>query len=121
MRPITDVLRDIRRGRAVEQATRLLAEVVRAVDETGKPGEVTMTIKVKPEKGGGSQKVILCSVKANKPEGDIPEAVFFSDPDGDLHRTDPAQAEMAFSDANKPKPSGDINQLGRGPQAVRAG
>ena len=75
MRPITDVLRDIRKGRAVEQATRLLAEVVRAVDETGKPGELTLKIKVKPEKGGGSQKTILCEVKAKKPEGDIPEAV----------------------------------------------
>lgn len=94
MRPITDILRDIRRGRAVEQATRLLGEVVRAVDETGKPGQVTITLTVKPEKGGGSQKTIIAAVKAKKPEGDIPEAVFFSDGDGDLHRADPAQNEM---------------------------
>jgi len=94
MRPFTDVLRDIRRGRAVDQATRLLAEVVRAVDETGKPGSVTLTLTVKPEKGGGSQKTIIAGVKAKKPEGDIPEAVFFSDVDGDLHRADPAQNEM---------------------------
>lgn len=100
MRPITDVLRDIRRGRAVEQATRLLAEVVRAVDETGKPGTVTLTLTVKPEKGGGSQKTLLCSVKHKKPEADIPEAVFFSDEDGDLHRSDPHQSEM-FTDAAK--------------------
>lgn len=99
MRPITDVLRDIRRGRAVEQATRLLAEVVRAVDETGKAGTVTITLTVKPEKGGGSQKTIIAAVKAKKPEGDIPEAVFFSDADGDLHRADPAQNEM-FTDAS---------------------
>jgi hypothetical protein len=98
MRLITDVLREIRRGRAVEQATRLLGEVVRAVDETGKVGTVTIEIKVKPEKGGGSQKTLLCSVKAKKPEADIPEAVFFSDPEGDLHRSDPTQAEM-FGDA----------------------
>lgn len=99
MRPITDVLRDIRRGRAVEQATRLLNEVVRAVDETGKPGTVTITLTVKPEKGGGTQKTIIAAVKAKKPEGDIPEAVFFSDADGDLHRSDPQQSEM-FTDAN---------------------
>lgn len=98
MRPFTDVLRDIRRGRAVDQATRLLAEVVRAVDETGKPGSVTLTLTVKPEKGGGSQKTIVAAVKAKKPEGDIPEAVFFSDPAGDLHRTDPSQQEM-FAEA----------------------
>lgn len=122
MRLITDVLREIRRGRAVDQASRLLAEVVQAVDETNKPGEVTITLKVKPEKGGGSQKTIVASVKAKKPEADIPEAVFFSDPDGDLHRTDPAQSEM-FQEATAPKPSGDIDKLGRGPttMAARAG
>lgn len=120
MRPITDVLRDIRRGRAVEQATRLLAEVVRAVDETGKAGEVTIKMKVKPEKGGGSQKTITCEVKAKKPEADIPEAVFFSDPDGDLHRTDPAQSEM-FSDASKGAVPSDRPGAGPAPHAQRAG
>lgn len=53
MRLITDVLREIRKGRAVDQASRLLAELVRAVDETGKPGNITITLTVKPEKGGG--------------------------------------------------------------------
>lgn len=112
MRPITDVLRDIRRGRAVDQATRMLAEVVRAVDETGKAGSVTITLTVKPEKGGGSQKTLLAAVKAKKPEADIPEAMFFSDGSGDLHRTDPQQSEL-FSEA--PSPSGDIDRVGRGP------
>lgn len=120
MRPITDVLRDIRRGRAVEQATRLLAEVVRAVDETGKPGSVTLTLTVKPEKGGGSQKTIIAAVKAKKPEGDIPEAVFFSDPDGDLHRTDPAQSEM-FSDASKGVDGARPTPPRSEPTMVRAG
>lgn len=119
MRLITDVLREIRRGRAVDQASRLLAEVVRAVDETNKPGSVTITLTVKPEKGGGSQKTIIAAVKAKKPEGDIPEAVFFSDPDGDLHRQDPAQSEM-FQEAPAPRPSGDIDKLGRGPTAIAA-
>lgn len=98
MKPITDVLREIRRGIAVEQATRLLGEIVRAVDETGKAGELTLTIKVKPDKGGGAGKGISVQVKAKKPEPDIPEAIFFSDQDGDLHRVDPAQTEM-FTEA----------------------
>lgn len=116
MRPFTDILRDIRRGRAVDQATQALADVVRAVDLTGKPGTVTLTLTIKPEKGGGSQKTIIASVKAKKPEADIPEAVFFSDPDGDLHRSDPSQSEM-FSDASKPaqrsEPSGGPQMMAR--------
>lgn len=94
MRPITDVLREVRQGRAVVLASQLLADVVQAVDQTGKAGEVTIKIKVKPEKGGGSQKTLAVEVKAKKPELDIPEAVFFSDAGGDLHRADPNQSEM---------------------------
>lgn len=94
MRLITDILRDIRKGRVVDQASRLMAEVVRAVDVTGKPGKVTIELTIKPEKGGGTQKTITAKVTSKRPEGEIPEAVFFSDAEGDLHRTDPQQSEM---------------------------
>ena len=97
MRPITDILRDIRKGRAVDLASQRLAEIVQAVDETGKPGSLTITIKVKPEKGGGSLKNLAVDVKAKIPEIDLPEGIFYSDADGDLHRSDPKQEEM-FSD-----------------------
>ena len=45
MRLITDVLREIRKGRPVEEATMALADVVRAVDETGKDGSVTIRLR----------------------------------------------------------------------------
>ncbi len=98
MKPITDVLRDIRRGKVVDRATEMLAEVVRAVDETGKAGELTIKLSIKPEKGGGVIKTISAKVTAKRPEGDLPEGIFYSDRDGDLHRTDPAQPEM-FAEA----------------------
>lgn len=101
MKPITDVLREIRGGKAVKTLSRMFAEVVLAVDETGKPGELTIKLKVKPEKGGGSAKVISCVANAKKPHDDIPEAIFFSDAEGDLHRSDPAQAEMNLTDASQ--------------------
>ena len=99
MRPITDILREARAGRVADLASRRLAELVQAVDETNKVGELTIKIKVKPEKGGGSQKQLVFDVKSKIPELDLPEATFFSDADGDLHRTDPAQSEM-FKDAS---------------------
>lgn len=98
MRLITDILREYRNGKAADVASRKLSELVQAVDETGKPGTLTITFKVKPEKGGGSQKTIACDVKAKMPDDDLPEAVFFSDSEGSLHRADPQQREM-FSEA----------------------
>ena len=103
MRYFTDILREIRKGRPVEEATQALADVVRAVDETGKPGEVTVTLKIKPTKHGGPEKSIVCEVKAKKPIADIAPAVFFSNEEGDLFRVDPRQEEMGFEEANPTK------------------
>lgn len=100
MRLITDILREIRKGRPVEEATTALADVVRAVDETGKEGSVTITLKIKPSKHGGPEKTLICEVKAKKPIAEIAPAVFFSDDDGDLFRVDPRQEEMPLSEAN---------------------
>lgn len=94
MRLITDILREIRKGRPVEEATSALADVVRAVDETGKSGSVTITLTVKPAKHGGPEKTLIAEVKAKKPIAEIAPAIFFSDGDGDLFRVDPRQEEM---------------------------
>lgn len=108
MRLITDILRDIRRGAPVEEATMVLADVVRAVDETGKEGSVTITLKVKPAKHGGPEKTIIAEVKAKKPIAEIAPAVFFSDAEGDLHRVDPRQEEMELREAGG-KPTMDAS------------
>lgn len=107
MKLITDILREARKGVVAVRASDLLAEVVRAVDETGKAGEVVIKIKVKPERGGGSAKELSFEVKSKRPEQDMPAAMFYSDGDGDLHRSDPTQSEM-FSDA-----AGDVATRGR--------
>jgi hypothetical protein len=99
MRLITDIMRELRRGRVLDIASERLQEVVRAVDLTGKSGEVTITLKVKPEKGGGAAKTLQPSVKAKVPEVELSEGIFFSDDSGDLHRTDPDQREM-FKDSS---------------------
>lgn len=96
----TDILRQIRRGAPVEEATYALADIVRAVDETGKPGQLTVTLTVKPSKHGGPEKTIIAEVKAKKPRADIAPAIFFSNEEGDLVRVDPRQEEMAFTEAD---------------------
>jgi ribosomal protein S28E/S33 len=101
MRLITDILREYRKGAPVALATSLLAEVVRAVDETGKAGEVVIKIKVKPSELGCAEKSLLVAVTSKKPVPEMQPAVFFSDTDGDLHRTDPAQREMDFQDTSR--------------------
>lgn len=109
MRPITDTLRDMRKGRIVDEATEALAEVVKAVDATDKAGSVTITIKVKPSKGGGLEKTLSATVKRDVPTPDLPDAVFFSTVDGGLVRDDPEQRPL-FGEAEgsgRPRAVGD--------------
>lgn len=94
MKPITDILRDIRKGMVAEAAGEELAQVVRAVTATGKPGSLTIKLTVKPQKGDSEQVVISSKLSATTPTADMPEAIFFADMDGDLHRNDPRQPEM---------------------------
>lgn len=94
MKPITDVLSQMRKGRIVEDATEALAEVVKAVDATEKAGSVTIKITVKPAKGGGWEKTLSARVSQDVPRPDLPDAVFFSNADGDLVRDDPDQRPL---------------------------
>lgn len=101
MRPITDVLRDIRKGRVVDDATHKLARVVESVMETKKAGTLTIELTVKPQKNDDEQVVIVSKVKAKTPEMDLPDAIFFVDDEFDLVRDDPKQREL-FAEADAP-------------------
>ena len=98
VRPITDVLRDIRRGAVVDAASEELAEIVKAVLATEKPGELTLKIKLKPRAKGDNAILVSVDLSAKRPQPDLPDAFFFADLDGDLLRDDPNQIRM-FADA----------------------
>ena len=92
MRPYTDVLREIRKGRVVDAASEALAEVVKAVLDTDKAGKLGVELTIKPNSDGAVE--ITAKVKPTIPQGDLPSGLFFADLDGDLHRDDPTQREM---------------------------
>jgi hypothetical protein len=100
-RLFTDILRDIRKGTPVTEATAALAAVVRAVDETNKPGSVTITLTVKPSKDGSAEKSLIAAITSKMPHSDIQPAIFFSDEDGNLTRIDPRQEEMPLAIAGR--------------------
>jgi len=109
MRPFTDVLRDIRKGRVVEALTVELAEIVRGVLDTSKAGELKLTLSLKPQGKGDNAVIVSAKIAAKVPQADLPDAIFFADLDGDLFRDDPTQSRM-FADAEKIDPvTGEIS------------
>lgn len=100
MRPFTDVLRDIRKGRIVDAAGEELARVVRGVLETDKAGTLTLKLSIKPQGKGDNAVIVSAALTASVPQASLPDALFFADVEGDLLRDDPTQTRM-FADARE--------------------
>lgn len=97
MRLFTDVLRDWRNGRLVDRLTDEMAKLTAAVDETGKEGSLTLSIKLKPKTDNRGVIDIVelhADVTTKIPRHDLPAQVFFLTTDGDLVKDDPTQREM---------------------------
>lgn len=91
---LPDVLGLVRGGYALHDASKKLAEVIQAVKATGKPGEVTLTIKITPDKTDDRIFTLKPSVKCKVPEKGYAEGHVFLAPDGRITKEDPAQLDM---------------------------
>lgn len=91
-KPFNIFLPDIRFGEAVRELTEKMTELVEAVGNTNKGGQLTLTIKLKP--GGGGAIEITDEIRAKIPELPRGTSLFFATPEGNLERNDPRQAEL---------------------------
>lgn len=82
------------RGRSHDELSAALRALVLAVSETGKPGSLTYSVKIKPQAKVEGAVLIADSIKSSLPEFDRPESIFFATDQGDLTRTDPRQSAL---------------------------
>lgn len=92
MEGIFKVLGALRDGGAERDYTRELERVTRAVQETGKPGLLTIQVKVEPK--GGERVRISDKLVAKCPELPADAATFYITGDGGLSRSAPNQPEL---------------------------
>lgn len=93
VRPITDTLRHIGGGVFIDMASDKLAELVAAVDSSGKSGKLTLDVSVKKATRGGAM-IITGKVKMTKPAEEPLEAMLFATPEGNLVADDPNQKSL---------------------------
>lgn len=92
-KPVTATLQEHRKGALVAELGDDLAEVVEAVQRTGKKGSVTLKLEVSPTKDGYT--VFLSDdIKKSVPKEDKGGSLMFSDANGNLHRNDPNQMKL---------------------------
>lgn len=96
------VLQDIRDGRTHAELSDKFNQLIEQVKDTGKVGELTLSIKIKPATRGGDVDKVMVSDKITlkSPQADRGEDFFFLSSTGELSRKHPKQQELPLRDAS---------------------
>jgi hypothetical protein len=94
MRLFADVLRDMRGGQSHDELSESLAALVRACLETGRGGEITYTLSVKPLKNSGEAVEVCDKIGMKEPRNERGSSLFFVTAGGDLTRNNPRQTPL---------------------------
>lgn len=101
--PFSQQLAYINKGTLDAELTEALADVIKAVRETGKKGAVTLTLNCSMlnTRDENTMKVTP-KVTRTIPELDRADTIMFSTADGDLLRDDPAQTQLDLKVIEQP-------------------
>jgi hypothetical protein len=94
MQSFLDVLSQIRGGAALADAGKDLQELVQAVRDTGKPGKLSFSITVEPDKADETVVTLQPDVTLKMPKKPRAKGIFYMDRHGTLTREDPRQLEL---------------------------
>lgn len=91
IRPFADFLRDQNKGRTHDELSEALHDVIGRIKETGKKGQLTLTITIEPNKKNPDVLQVSDVVIVKLPQPERKASIFYTDDDGNLSRTDPQQ------------------------------
>lgn len=83
-----------RSGGLLNEASAKLAEVTAAVHATGKKGSITIQLNVVPADAGVSCITLHDDVKVKIPKTPTPRSLWYTTPEGELLKDNPAQEEI---------------------------
>jgi hypothetical protein len=96
-RPALDVLAELRRGRLQVELTDALHELLAACTDTGKKGQLVLTLTIEPKKVNEletPQITVTDQINTKKPRRSVLPSTFFLDDTGNPTRRDPHQEEF---------------------------
>lgn len=92
-KPFDTVLRDLRHGECLDEITEQFGQLVAACANTGKKGEMSLKIILKPSSNGAVIEVVD-DVKFKIPELSKGSSIFFPTPENNLVKNDPRQPQL---------------------------
>lgn len=112
MQNLLDTIRRIDGGHYGDQADEQLGKLVKAVNETGKKGTLTLTISVQ-KAAKGSAMTIVGKYKTTMPPQDEMQAILFADENGRLSPNKPGyEDDKTLFSMGRSKPEKIINVNG---------
>lgn len=90
--PFVEWLGAYKKGETDSELTHQLRELIESVQETGKPGTMTLTLKV--TRKGERQVTVIEDIKVKTPQHDRTETIYFVDAATNLVRDDPRQGVL---------------------------
>lgn len=94
MKPITDTMRHlyVANNSLLDEAAEKMADLVKAVDATGKPGSITITVKLRKATAGSL--AVTSNVTVKRPAEPAVETLLFPTVEGALLTEDPNQRKL---------------------------
>lgn len=114
-------LRELRRGRCMQELSENLAALVEKVKETGKSGNLTLKLKVQPATQMAEDCVTVeDDVTAKLPKPSRKGTLFYPTEDNRLSREDPRQQSFEFRtiEGEQPEPR-DVNEPSQSQQQAQ--
>lgn len=93
-RPFLGFLQQQRNGVLHDELTQKLSQLVAAVQDTDKGGELTLKITVKPASAGEGTVTVADKVTLKLPELERHATLYYTTPDHNLQRQDPNQRDL---------------------------
>ena len=90
-KPIFDTLRQLQGGALLDKASDMLADIVRAVEETGKSGKFALTIDLKKV---GATVSLIAKLSDKTPEAPPEAYYFYATVEGNLTVDNPHQRKL---------------------------
>lgn len=104
-RPFAEFVVQTNRGITHARLTKALHDLIAAVTDTGKGGELVLKVKVAPlKKGATGQLEVSEQVTTKLPQTDAPISIFWADAEGNLTRSDPNQPVISGLEVVTPAP-----------------
>lgn len=91
-KPFTDTLAQLKYGHLNDELATELQELVKICGDTGKAGKLTLTITLKPGKGG--QMEVFDDIAVKAPKAERSSTLMFASVENALQREDPRQTSL---------------------------